>query len=400
ADVTFHATGTADAATTIAVAAGDNQSQTVNQNVSTAPKVLVTDQYGNPVSGVAVTFAVGSGGGSLTGAAQSTGATGAASVGSWKLGTTAGANTLTATSAGLAGSPITFNATGTADALDHLVISPASSSIDADTGSQSFTAEGRDQFDNTLGDVTSSTTFTVPGGSCVAAVCTVTTAGTYTVTGTMLGAHGTASLTVTAGAATTLSVNGGNNQTATVNTTVGTDPSVLVTDQYGNPVGGVPVTFAVASGGGSLTGANATTDATGVASVGSWTLGTSAGANSLTASVSGLTSVTFDATGVSDVAANVAVSAGDGQTATVHTNVGTAPVALVTDQYGNPVAGVTFSVASGGGSVTGASATTDASGLATVGSWKLGTAAGSNSLTAAVTGLTSATFHATGTAGA
>ncbi|HEX3805677.1 MAG TPA: Ig-like domain-containing protein [Gaiellaceae bacterium] len=399
-DVTFHASGTADSATTIALAAGDNQSATVNTAVSTAPKVLVTDQYGNPVQGVSVTYAVGTGGGSLTGTAQNTGVSGTASVGSWTLGTASGTNTLTASSTGLAGSPISFSATGTPDALDHLVLSPASSSISADAGSQSFTAEGRDQFDNTLGDVTSSTTFSVTGGSCVAAVCTVTTAGAYTVTGTMLGAQGTASLTVTAGAATTLSINGGDNQSATAHTAVATDPSVLVTDQYGNPVGGVSVTFSIASGNGSLTGASATTDATGIASVGSWTLGTAAGANTLTAAVSGLTSVTFHATATSDVAANLAVSAGEGQTATVHTNVATAPAALVTDQFGNPVQGVsvTFSVASGGGSVTGASATTNASGIATAGSWKLGTAAGANTLSAAVTGLTSVTFGATGTA--
>jgi hypothetical protein len=47
------------------------------------------------------------------------------------------------------------------------------------------------------------------------------------------------------------------------------------------------VTFAVASGGGSITGANATTNASGVATVGSWTLGATARANTLTATVDG-----------------------------------------------------------------------------------------------------------------
>src|ERR1039457_2833711 len=85
---------------------------------------------------------------------------------------------------------------------DALPISPASASISADVGSETYTAEGRDQYNNSLGDVTGSTTFTVGGGSCTAATCTVTVAGAHTVTGTMLGAPGTASLTVTAGAAT------------------------------------------------------------------------------------------------------------------------------------------------------------------------------------------------------
>src|SRR4029077_13035885 len=109
---TFTASATADAATTIAINAGNNQSATVNTNVATAPSVLVTDQFGNPVTGVSVTFAVASGGGSLTGGSQTTNASGIATVGSWKLGTTSGSNnnTLTATSTGLTGSPRTFTA--------------------------------------------------------------------------------------------------------------------------------------------------------------------------------------------------------------------------------------------------------------------------------------------------
>ena len=65
----------------------------------------------------------------------------------------------------------------------------------------------------------------------------------------------------------------GESQSATVNAAVTTAPSVLVTDAHGNPVQGVSVTFAVASGGGSVTGATATTGADGVATVGPWTLG-------------------------------------------------------------------------------------------------------------------------------
>ena len=46
-----------------------------------------------------------------------TDASGIATVGSWTLGAAAGANTLTATSAGLTGSPVTFTATGDAGVL-------------------------------------------------------------------------------------------------------------------------------------------------------------------------------------------------------------------------------------------------------------------------------------------
>src|SRR5258706_8908663 len=101
---------TADVATTIAINGGNNQSAVVNTTVATAPSALVTDQFGNPVSGTSVTFAIGSGGGSLTGGSQTTNASGIATVGSWKLGTSARTNnnTLTATSPRLTRSPPTF----------------------------------------------------------------------------------------------------------------------------------------------------------------------------------------------------------------------------------------------------------------------------------------------------
>jgi len=55
------------------------------------------------------------------------------------------------------------------------------------------------------------------------------------------------------------------------------------------------------SGGGSVTGATAATNAAGVATVGSWTLGISPGVNSLSATVTGLPSVTFVAGTISSV---------------------------------------------------------------------------------------------------
>jgi hypothetical protein len=70
----------------------------------------VRDANGNPVSGVSVIFAVGTGGGSVTGGTQTTNASGVATVGSWTLGTV-GSNTLTATAGILP--PVTFTATAT-----------------------------------------------------------------------------------------------------------------------------------------------------------------------------------------------------------------------------------------------------------------------------------------------
>jgi Bacterial Ig-like domain (group 1) len=74
-------------------------------------------------------------------------------------------------------------------------------------------------------------------------------------------------------------------------------PSVIVRDQAGQPVAGARVTFSVETGGGTVTGGNATTDASGIATVGSWTLGPSSGSNTLVARTGNLPTVTFTASG-------------------------------------------------------------------------------------------------------
>ncbi|MDH4131725.1 MAG: Ig-like domain-containing protein [Gemmatimonadota bacterium] len=96
------------------------------------------------------------------------------------------------------------------------------------------------------------------------------------------------------------------------------------------------------------------------------------------------------------------IVAGDGQTAAVGSAVAVAPAVQVADTFGNLVAGlqVDFQVLSGGGGVTGASAITGASGVATVGSWTVGAAGGvpanglySNQLIATAAAATGVTFN-------
>jgi len=96
----------------------------------------------------------------------------------------------------------------------------------------------------------------------------------------------------------------------------------------------------------------------------------------------------FNATAVAPTAGSVVVSAGNDQGAMAGTTLGVKPAVLVKDVAGSPVVGrtVTFTVTSGGGSVTGATAVTNASGIATLGSWTIGAIAGPNLLTATVSG--------------
>ncbi|WP_321506751.1 PEGA domain-containing protein [uncultured Methanoregula sp.] len=205
---------------------------------------------------------------------------------------------------------------------------------------------------------------------------------------------------VLAGDATTIAINAGGTQSATAGNAVTTLPSVLVTDGT-NPVSGVTVTFVVASGGGSVTGGTATTGSNGIATVGSWTLGTTPGMNTLTVTNTSLigSPLTFTATGTAGTATQLVKYSGDSQSATVGTSVSTLPSVIVRDANNNPVSGVsvTFAVTSGGGTATGASATTGTNGIATAGGWTLGTTAGTNILTVTSGSLTPVTFIATGT---
>lgn len=91
-----------------------------------------------------------------------------------------------------------------------------------------------------------------------------------------------------------------NNQQARVGTAVANAPAVTVVDSMGVPVPGVDVTFAVASGGGTVGGgasAVVKTDLIGVATAPSWVLGSVVGSNTLTASSGVLCSLLFQATG-------------------------------------------------------------------------------------------------------
>jgi Bacterial Ig-like domain (group 1)/Leishmanolysin len=85
----------------------------------------------------------------------------------------------------------------------------------------------------------------------------------------------------------TVVVNAGSGQSGMGGTAVAIRPSVTVRDAGGNPLPGRAVTFSVTQGGGVVTSPVVITDAGGVATVGSWTLGATGNLNTLTATVAG-----------------------------------------------------------------------------------------------------------------
>ena len=104
------AAGAVQTPTTLSLVSGDNQTGTVGTALANPFVVKVTDANGDPVAGVAVTFAVTAGSGAVTATQVDTDAQGLASS-TLTLGPNPGVNTVTAATDSLA---VTFNATAVA----------------------------------------------------------------------------------------------------------------------------------------------------------------------------------------------------------------------------------------------------------------------------------------------
>lgn len=379
-------------------------------------RVIGTDDQ--PLPGATVNFSAASGG-SVSPAATTTDGSGLART-QWTLGQTAGPNVLTA-SAGSVSTTIT--ATVTADRAASVALVAGNNQTAPAGGTVPVPPSVRvtDAFGNLVADAP--VTFTVlsgggrvTGGLRLTNAQGIATVGSW-ILGPAVGEHTLAArveengvannpiiFTATASAPTGSQIVkiAGDSQQVPVGRLVPIPPTVAVRNSDGSGVPGVVVTFAVASGGGSVIGSRQVTDATGTASVGGWILGNLPGTNTLTASAPGLPDVTFTATGTAGLPASIAAVSQTTQTATAGANVSDPPSVIVRDAQGNPVPGVvvTFAVTTGGGSVVGSPDTTNASGIATLVSWQLGLTPGLNtvSATAAGSGITGnpVTFTAQG----
>ncbi|MFZ5624945.1 MAG: S8 family serine peptidase [Gemmatimonadota bacterium] len=149
-------------------------------------------------------------------------------------------------------------------------------------------------------------------------------------------------------------------------------PAVRVNDQQGAAMAGVAVTFTVAAGGGAVSAATVTTNAQGEAST-SWKLGTAAGTQRLTASVSGIsTPVTFTAIATPGPVRSVGIISGDGQEALPGQPLPQPVRVVARDQYGNPTPDRLLTWQVQGGGFASPSGPTNAQGEATA-TWTLGT---------------------------
>ena len=282
-----------------------------------------------------------------------------------------------------------------------IALSSASVTLDALGATQPIIAAVTDQRGKSMAGATVSWTSSAPAVVSVSAAGVVTAVanGTATVTASLDGISASATVTVAQVPVTPVVV-GGQAQSGPVNATLTSALQVRIEDRLGQVIPGRTVTFAVVSGGGSVGTATATSSAAGLAST-TWTLGSATALfHRVTATVEGnATPAQFTATALAGPATNLVIAPGNAannQTAKVATAVPLLPAVQVVDVLGNGVAGatVTWSVTAGGGSITGGTSTTGSTGIATVGSWTLGNAAGVNTLQASASGLAPVVFTA------
>lgn len=321
---TFSATALAGPATTFdfaPTAAGNGQSAPFGTAVPVPPAVKLSDALGNGVAGASVTFAVTGGGGSVTGGTATTNAGGIATVGSWTLGPAVGPNTLQATVAGLPA--VNFTATATLDPCSPGGAPPIvlGGTINGTLASNDCIANEATNYDlyslslasqttviigmtasfdaylklfNAAGTLIAEHDDIVPGVVQDARIVIQLAAGTYLIRARSFdpGQFGTYALSVLEaipGVPTAIAITGGNSQVVAPGASVPIAPSVRVTDALGDPVNGAQVTFAIVPSVGAITGAVATTNTSGIATLGSWTL--AAGVNVLAATVASSASV-------------------------------------------------------------------------------------------------------------
>lgn len=242
---------------------------------------------------------------------------------------------------------------------------------------------------NTLADVSLTVTVVAGGGTIAGAPMKTTSGptsiGTWTL-GQKVGENriqvevpGIAPLLIgasaTAGPAAKLTPTTAQTLTARAGDVIRPAPAAVLTDAFDNPLTGATVTATIA-GGGAVPTTSLVTDAAGKVDVGSWTLATTAGQQSITLSAGALTS-TFTATVLPSDPTQLIVVSGNGQRMFAGAFPPQPVVVRVADRFGNGVPGqdASLAVTAGGGSISTPTVRTDDAGLITIYSWRAGRSA-------------------------
>jgi hypothetical protein len=310
-DLTLPETSPAD----IALIKGDNQSGPAGQALADSLAVKVLDRRGQPLSSARVAFSLGTAvpGAQISPDTAETSGAGIAQA-RWVLGSVSGIQTAVATVVGTAGLEVRFNAS----------VGPAGASKIQDVSGDGQRAPigsalqdplivlVTDGFGNPVagvvvewtaqqGSVDPASTLTGTDGRAVTTWNLGSSVGSQTATATSVELEGSPvvfTATAASGDADRLVRVSGTDQSAGAGAELSDPLVVRLVDRDGNGVSGRAVSWVVATGGGSVSSDNSTTDDNGRAST-RWTLGPNPGSNSLNAVVSGVGAVGFSATGTS-----------------------------------------------------------------------------------------------------
>jgi len=119
--LTMQATATAGTASQLTIVSGNNQTGAVGVKLPRPVVLQVSDAWNNPVAGTLVSFSVTSGGGSIAPTSATTGAGGRVTV-EWTIGPNQGANSATATAAGIGNAVLTATGTPAINMFGHRVV--------------------------------------------------------------------------------------------------------------------------------------------------------------------------------------------------------------------------------------------------------------------------------------
>jgi protocatechuate 3,4-dioxygenase beta subunit len=278
--VSFSETVTAGPVSTIALTSGNNQSATAGTQFSQSLVVTLADQYGNPVSGVSVSFSDNGAGGSFSANPVSSNSNGRATV-NYTASTKAGNVSVTASATGVSSVSFAEAVIAASASTLTIILGNNQSGAPGSTLPTQLVVQVTDPYGNSVSgtavsfsDNNAGGNFSInPVGSDINGLASVAytlpiAAGPVTVTAAAPGVSSVSfNESVTPASAAILNKISGDGQTGSVNSPLPLPLVVQVTDQYGNPVSGVAVTFDDGGMSGTFSNNPIVTDNSGFASV-------------------------------------------------------------------------------------------------------------------------------------
>jgi hypothetical protein len=385
---------------------GNNQTGNGGTTLPVPLTVLASNLNGGGVqSGVTVTFSDGGAGGSFGSPTVVTGSDGAAST-TYTLPTGGTTVTITATSAGYASatftenitagvqtlsvnagnnqtgnlgatlnSPLTVLATNNGTAVSGVVVTFSDGGAGGSFGTPVATTGSNGK---------ASSTYTLP-----------TTAKTVSILASSPG-YSSANFTETAASlVTSLSVVSGGKQTGTVGTTLPLPIVIRAKNSTGKLVAGAPITFSDGGSGGTFAPNPAITGSNGQATT-AYTLPTKAKASISVTAADGTVSTGVSEKAVAGPPVTIKIVGGNNQAGNRNTTLPKKLMVLLSDQFANPVAGITvnFTDNGAGGTFSNASPVTGANGEVAV-SYTTGSTAGTVTIPATTSTLGPVNFKET-----